>query len=691
MPSRRDFLRSGGRAASGLWLSSPWLSSPLAGALRLAAARSGGLTYGLFFDEDRLARMRTWFLEDPRFAPLREYLEHIDRAAERAFVAEDLRTNDHLIHLLRLYQRAPELAFYHLMTGDEDAADLAAELIRAIMRFPKWDYFLEAGTDVVGIQRASGATVAVSLCADWLGTFIDDAERTEWLRTMGERGCEACFRSIYGMRYKDRVVGWSMDETSTYFEHRPGDRIDLSNWPTILDRTNLKAVPASALALGAVTYEREFGPSDDTARWIEQAVYSVASFEELYARDGSYDENISYANYTGSHLAQACDVLRRAGKADLFDTINWTGFATFALEMTMPLRSDPSAIVNFGDARAGMQSALPFWIARHAHDRRSQWFGHHLAREHDAWSLVWYDPAVPAEAPPAAPHLWKSDLDWIVARTGYTPDDLVVALRSGPPANHEHADRNTLIVKAYGEQLVVDPERPPYSYSDPSWMLRTTAGHSALLIDGAGHQYHDGSEGTNASDASARIIRADEYHNWMSWTSDATPAYRLVLPDVESVTRTVLVLHTLPAVVVLDKVVKRTTPSRIQARYFAYNKDGGGRITSGGDGFRIHRPWAVLEAGAVAQGGVRVFDPGLPIPDDVAAQHPRVAVETTTESTEPFLVTVLLPEPGTGGQAEARLRRADGGAYVATLHQGTRRAVCRIHDTGTIPEFTVSL
>ena len=531
--------------------------------------------------------------------------------------------------------------------------------------------------------------VAVSLCADWLGDLVEAEERRAWLRTMGERGCPACFLSIYGMRYPDRVVGWTMDATSTYFEHRPGDRIDLSNWPHILDRTNLKAVPASALAIGAVTYAQEFGPSEETAYWLEQAIFSIRSFRHLYARDGSYDENISYADYTSSHLAQATDILQRFHHTDLFDDINWPGFVDFMLEMTLPTHADPYAIVNFGDAGNGMRSAMPFWIARRTQDRQAQWFGHQLSREHDLWSLIWYAPEVDAKAPPTRPHLWRSDLDWIVGRTGYEPDDLVVAMRSGGPANHEHADRNSLIVKCFGEQLVADPYRPPYSFSDPSWMMRTTAGHSALLIDGQGHQYHDGAEGTNPSDATAAIVRQGERDGYLFWASDATPAYQLVLPDVQSVTRTVVMLYRLPAILVLDKVVKRAEPSRLQARFFGYNRDGEGRLEADADGFRAWRPRAVLHGFAASQGSVAFAVDQLPIPEETAQKHPFAAVETLEARQDPLRITVLIPEKGTGGNVAAQIQPGADGTFEIRLRHGNRRARCRITDRGTLPEFEI--
>lgn len=673
MLSRRQFL-------SGLLL-------PLALRVPSSPAPAALPALRLFFDAADLPALRRRFAS-PLFAGLREKTAVIDRADLRRFMQSEVRYNDHLFHLARLYDVAPRLAFQHAMTGDEDAADLAAAAIRTILKFPKWDYFLEAGRDVFGLQRAPGSALAVALCADWLGDRIDETERDAWLRTMGERGLEPSYRALYGMRYPERVVGWTMDETSTFFEHRPTERIDLSNWPRILNDTNLKAVPASALAIGAAAYRARFGPSDDTERWLEQALFSLRSLRDLFAADGSYPEGVSYAAYTTLHLAQATAVLHRLAGTDLFDLIDWPGYVVFLREMSMPTNADPKAIVNFGDASTGASSAVPFWVAGRTFDGRAQWTGLHLGHEHDLWSLLWYDESLPAEPPPAGPHLWHAALDWVVARTGYAPDDLVVAMRSGGPGNHEHADRGSLVVKAFGEPLVVDPHRPPYDRNDPAWLMRHTAGHSALLIDGQGHQYHDGSEGTNSSDAQARIVRAEERAGHLAWTSDATDAYRLVLPDVASVTRTVVVLPELPAVLVFDKVHKTQAPSKLQARFFGYNLDGHGRIDAEGASFRIIRPGATLRAVAFAPGGAVVRTALLPIPEEKAPLHPFAEVGAQEAGLSPSLLSVLLPERS-GEQAAAEVTEAESGVFDVALRHGARTAHVRFFDTGTIPEYQV--
>jgi hypothetical protein len=686
MFSRRDFLASSGASAGVLLLpSSILVSNPLS-----RRGREEGIPrLGLFFDESELDRLRTLFRTESVFEGLKKELLDLDREAERSFYENEIRYNDHLYHINRVAKTAPNMAFLYAMTGDEDAAQLAIESVRQLMKFPKWDYFLEGGSRVFGLQRAPASTIAVSLCSDFLGDAISEEERVEWITTMGERGCEPCFLGLYGMRYKDRVEGWSMDTTSTYFEHRPDDRVDLSNWPTILDRTNLKAVPASALAVGAIAYEKVLGPSEDVDRWIEQAVYSVGTFRDLYAPDGSYDEGISYANYTSEHLAQAAEVLSRGGRDDVYDQINWRGFIDFVEGMSMATNADPAGIVNFGDAGAGMMSAVPFWVASRFGDHRGQWFGRSMSRGHNMWSMFWYEPEMDSDQPARSPKLYRSDLEWIVARTGYTPDDLVVAMRSGGPANHEHADRNGLIIKCFGEILVADPYRPPYSYADPSWILRTTAGHSALLIDGEGHQYHDGSEGTNASDAEATIIRSGQRAGYMFWVSDATPAYQLVNPDVASVTRTVIVLHGVPAVVLVDKVLKMSATSTIQARFYADNMDGEAEVSATDRTFVLKRPAARVVGMSAGAGGTLMQAGKLEIPEERAEKHPFVDASTKEASLEPMIVTLLLPQRTDMTLSTGRVNLADDGEVEVRIQSGLSPAVCRITDSGRIPEFRI--
>jgi hypothetical protein len=644
---------------------------------------------GVFFDSRDVARYQQLYGGNPVFSELRKQMDTVDRAKERRFLRSEVRYNDHLYDIARVGNLAQQMALLSLFAGDTDAANLACECVETLMKFPRWDYFLEGGSDVIGLQRAPNSAIAVALAVEALGERVPPAVRNRWLSTMAERGTEPSYRAVYGMRYPDRVKGWSMDSTSTFFIHRPLERgINLARWPIILNTINLKAIPASALALSALVYRKYLGETDETRKWLEQAVYSIRTFRDIYARDGSYNEGVSYAHYTTLHIILAVDALRRAGVADLTDLLNWTGYQDYLLEMTLPTEEDPHAIVNFSDAGAGAHASPSFWISRQTRDGLARWFGENLALTRDLWSVLYYDPSAPVTPPRQQPHLWRSNLDWIVGRTGYTSADLVVAMRSGGPSNHEHADRNSLIVKCFGEKLIADPMRPPYSFRDPAWKMRLTAGHSCVLIDGKGHQYVDGHEGTNASQASASIVRHGEREGYFFWTSDATQAYSLVLPDVHSVTRTVVTLTGLPAVVVVDKVIKGSEPSIVQARFYAYNADGKGTITTTEKGFTVSRPHASLAASASSNAGTTYTASVPDIPPAQAVLHPFADVGTTLPGKEICLVTALLPSSAGGKTGSTHISR-DGPIYTVHFSSGPHSASVRIIDSGAVPEFQV--
>ena len=680
MPTRRDILQWGLFAGSGLLLPSK--------GLRTHAPDT--LTYSLFFDEEALEGIRQRYLAYPLFQPLREELDAFDWNAEQLFLEGEVRLNDHLFHMLRLSRTATKMGFYFLMTGRQDTADLAIETIRTIMKFERWDYFLD-GTTPIGFQRASKATFAVALCSDWLGNQISDDERDQWLRVMGEKGCEACYWATYGMRYQDRVEGWAIDPTSTYFEHRPGDRSwDLSNWPRFFDNNNLKSEPASALASGAIAHELQFGESDTSKRWLEQAIHSISGYQTIFEQDGSYNEGISYAGYTSHNLMQGYSILKRFKGLDLSDQLNWPGFMDYSFGLSMPTHNDPSAVINFGDVGNGLPSAVALWIAAHTNDPTAHWFAHHRSPTQDLWSVLWYPEKTYSTPRLQKPVLWRSDLEWIVSRTGYEIDDLVVAMRSGPPFNHEHGDRNTIIVKCFGEQLVTDPHRPSYTRTDPTWLMRGTVGHSGILIDGQGHQYVDGSEGTNASDARARLVRFGEREGHHFWSSDATQAYNLVLPDVQLVMRTVLVLYDVPAVVLIDKVVKGEQPSSMQTRFFGYNSDGNGVISAEDHTLEIARPHARLRVKSYSPQGLTSTADHLPMPEDIAQKYPYGEFSSRLPSTHLLTLSTLIPERSSDLEGLVTYRAHEDNRYEIELNVKGKRVIVDLVDSGSIPEFTLT-
>lgn len=609
-----------------------------------------GMGPGLFFDPGDFARIREQYLNHPEFADLRRAHAEYDYAGKSTWLETEVRFNDALMSIRPLRDIAEEMAFVAAMTDNAQAEALAKQAMRTLMKFPRWDFFLD-GDQPIAVQRASHSTVTVCLVIDLLGDRLDTAERKEWLRTMWERGATPCFRTVEDIRHPTTVEGWRFDPDSTFFEHRPGNRTDMNRRPEITYVTNLRAVPASALLIGTVAYELEFGSSDEVDRYREMGIWGIDIFRTLYKADGSYDEEVNYANYTATHLAQAVIALRRHTEVDMADLIDWDAFVDYLYNMAMPTEANPFGLVNWGDsgrtpdALAGIKrTALSHWIAGETGNAHAQAYARSFGGHHDVWASLWFDPDVKPQLPPNENKLWVSELDRVVARTGYRSEDLVVALRSGPPANHEHGDRNSIIVKCYGQELITDPLRPAYSFSDPAWRMRLTEGHSAVLIDGRGHEHHNGIEGTNASASFARIVSHESNDQYAQWVSDASQPYRLVDTDIKLVRRSMAVLYDLPAIVMVDRITKWRGDSIVQARFFGYNWDDQLKLSAEEYGFQIHRPGSVLRAMVISNVGWSSAVGQMDMLGDRASIHPFVDV-TSDPTTDLTLVTVMALAP----------------------------------------------
>jgi hypothetical protein len=297
--------------------------------------------------------------------------------------------------------------------------------------------------------------------------------------------------------------------------------------------------------------------------------------------------------------------------------VDFPAQARFALQMTMPTVGHPDDCISIGDSGSAAGSVPLTWIAREFRDTAAQYLTLRPAAIRPTWitcfSSVWYDPSVPARLPADAQLDRQTALGIIISRTGWQEQDNVVTLRSGNPVNHEHADRNSVIFKAYGERLFNDPIHASYSTKDPKWLLRQTEAHTSVLIDGKGHIYHDGRDGTNSSPARATIQDYRTGRNWMTVTSDAADAYRRAGLPAALVQRTLIYLK--PDVLLIFDHVVLDEPRPVQARFQVCNEDGAGRTTAEGSNFTIERPHASVLARVYAEGQHAVATGRLALPE----------------------------------------------------------------------------
>jgi hypothetical protein len=600
MLSRKEFLKLTG-AASGLFLLNP------INTISKLCANQSSEKLNLLFSPSEIPELRKR-LELPLFKKFWEDFLKADLADDQNFLETEIQFNNQLRHLPRACDILQREAFIYVITDDKKRAALAKLALEKILQFKKWDYFLEAGKDIIGLQRAPYTTQTIVLTYEWIEDLLTDELKKEVLAQLPEKGCEPCYRSCWGMLNKEKVIGWGFDKESSFYEER-----DMRRWPWILSRTNLRAVPMSALGLGALFLE---GHHSRVPEWLNVVKQTYDDFYDMYAKDGSYDEGTGYCSYTTSELIMYLNILERRKKEDWADKINWRGVMDFFLMTRMPTNQHPEGHVNFGDGGGGFFSDSAFWIAKKYRDGMAQYAAENQAQKHRMLSVIFYDPTVAPKKPTGTWFYRHFNIGWLVASTGFEKDDFVVAMRSGKPANHENADRNSLILKCFAENLLVDIWHPPYSHTHPAWALRTSPAHNTVLIDNKGHQYHDGMEGTNASKAEAKVIKEQKTDDYLLVTSDATPAYQLVNENVQNVNRTFLTVPEMKLLLVVDCLQTKTQAAQFKARWFVDNEDKNGKIEIDGKKFVFQRPQARLVGVCDSDHDLQLISENFPVPEE---------------------------------------------------------------------------
>ena len=664
---RREWLRLGGSAL----LTATLPRFPTSG-------RWGGLTSArLFFDPADVPDVRA-AAQTPLLRPLYEAWAAESADVVREAVDAVVASGELLYDLREALEALTRLATAHLVSPTSGREAVLLYGLEGLVGLPKWDYMLEGGTEVLGLMRASLATERVLFTREVLGEALGSELENRLLDAVAEKGAAPCYRAVYGMDHPDEVEGWSFDA-----QHGTDYDYDLSRWPTILGAVNLRAVPTMGLGLGALAV-RGRDPRADV--WLEAATASARRFLGYLRADGSYAEGLSYIDYALRTLLVFLEADGRLrGTVDWSEAANFEGVARFIVCMQAGRQADGTPdLVNFSDARRTVYPCVPSWIARHTGSGLAQYAAEATSEPGTYLDFLWYRPGRPATPPPDELKNARLDLGWIICRSGWTSDDAVLAFRSGGPANHEHADRNSFLFKAFGERLLTDPFGAAYDVRQPGWLLRLPQAHNAVLIDGRGHQYHDGAEGTNESEAEARLIRYEDDGERVWWCSDATEAYRLAHPDVRLVRRTVLFAK--PRVVVLlDQVRKTSRPSTVALRFFPDNRDDAAALElSEEEAFVIRRPQARLHGRTSARGGLALATERLDLPPDLGA-FPYVQV-ASDRALSHEIVTVLIAQQAGEGTPPRVTTQAEAAGW--RLEIGGR--VVRIDTSGDVPDVAWS-
>ncbi|MBT5903338.1 MAG: hypothetical protein HOH58_14640, partial [Opitutaceae bacterium] len=314
-------------------------------------------------------------------------------------------------------------------------------------------------------------------------------------------------------------------------------------------------------------------------------------------------------------------------------------------------------------------TTIASWIGQNHDDPVSNFAAAEIGSIKHLPGAIWFDPDARTQAPGNDLLDTRLDNDWVISRTDWTPASTVVALRSGGPANHEHADRNSLIFKAHGERLFHDPFKAAYSPTHSRWLLRLTEAHTAVLVDGKGHQYHDGSEGTNASWAQANVTGYRAGDGALQVTSDATPAYQLINDKINRVDRTVLFLKP-DVLLILDRLdMAKGYPAELTARFQIFNEDNQCKIAVRGQRFDIGRPFAGLQGQCFTRDGIpTLVRDQLDLPAE-EGDFPFIAAMTRRSESD-SLLTVVTAYPDGESASPLSVKSTATGWRIHGTHRG---------------------
>lgn len=631
--SRRRFLQAGAGLGA---LSILFPVSRAASHVRSADSVSPGI----FFDRSELPRIRE-SLKHPAFASYWASSREADLAADRRFLTVEVDLMNRVRDLARVANIAFRSAFVHVLEPSEDQRALAELAVATALKFNRWDWILEDGVHTVGVMRGPMVGVLLSCALDWLGADIDPALRDGVMKRLGDEIGPASYRAVHGELGASPMPSWSMDLESTGLTVN-----DVSQWPKVLANTNLQIIATSGLMIASSMLPDH----PDATKWRELGQRSLREFIAKQPVDGSFDEGSAYWGFTYNYFCLCLELLRRFHDIDERGIADFPAMARYFLRSTMPTHETPRDTLSIGDcSNSGSVIALA-WIGREFRDSTAQ---HLLTRPGMVtteptlcWAAIWFDPTVPTDFAADMNTDYTLAPGLVVSRSGWTDRDAVLCLRSGEPCNHEHADRNSLLFAAYGERLFNDPIKASYDPKHPRWLLRQTEAHSSVLINGRGHIYHHGEEGTNSSLAHAHIIAHQVGSNWMTTTSDATEAYRLAGHPASRVARTVVYVK--PDFLVVFDTLNLEKPSPVEVRFQAHNRDGKGSVMAEADGFSIQRPQAGLQAVCGGIGPLSVGSGKLDLAVDMGV-YPYASVASEA-AVRHRIITVARAFPKSGAE-----------------------------------------
>lgn len=518
--------------------------------------------------------------------------------------------NDEMLYQRNYGYRVPALALMALIDPDPKYFEAARKWALKPAEYPLWG---------AGVFQNSGLAAAhtlygLSIAYDWLYDRWSEQDRKTLRELLMRRG-----RDMYEAAEGITDTGWWKE-----------------SW-----RQNHAFIDYGGLGLTAAALA---GEEPQAGVWFAKVQWAYQHIFAELPNDGSYEEGVPYWGYGFESLIRVITALRPFFETDFYATTNLRHSHLFRLYMAGP---EMPQIANFGDGLTRDWHAMRTTMYRMAAEFRNplaQWLAENLPDRQEPdpalYSLLWYDPTVPAQRPADTP-LWHvfPETGFAGMRTSWETDALTMHLRSGQVnVSHSHFDVNDFLINAAGEFLLQDygygKVGPGYFNRQTMYFSTCTAGHNCLVIGGRDQR--------NAPEAKGVITHSHEQDGLVWLRSDATACY----DNASSMARELVLRQPGPGTgkwgyVLVRDLVRTSTPEQ-----FDFMLQPGGEVITTGNRFEIRGAKARLIGVVLSPAQVTIsLMPGLG--EQVNVPRPftmRIAAPAKATSAEFIVAFVPLAE-----------------------------------------------
>lgn len=438
--------------------------------------------------------------------------------------------NDEMLWQREFGYRLPGMALVALLDPDPRFFELARAWALAPGSYPQWGAGIYENTGLAAKHQLFGVSIAYDLLYDrWSAE-----DRASLQKTLRDHG-----RILYEAAEGINDRGWWKQE-----------------WRQNHAWNGYQALAVTAIALA--------GEEPAAGTWLAKALWGGRHIVAELPDEGAYEEGLPYWGYGMEALVRLIEAVRPYAADDFYRFPYFRNTPLFRLYLAGPRLEE---IANFGDGRTTDWHAVRpmMWLlAARYRDPLTQWLAGQLPDRDDIdatfWSLLWFDPSVPAARPAGQPlsHVFR-ETGFAGARSSWNDGALTLHLRSGrADVSHSHLDVNNFLLNVDGEWLLRDygygKVGPGYFNKSTIYFSTGTWGHNCLVI-GERHQRRD-------RDSVGVITDAVDDGRMAWWRSDATTCYT----GAESVSREIVLIRstadaTAPGVVVIRDLARTRQPT----------------------------------------------------------------------------------------------------------------------------------